>query len=174
MFAFLQKRARMVLFLLAASLILSLPVFAFQNEPDGFRGIKWGTNISELSEMGIIEDHGEQKLYVRKNDKMQIGDADLEVIIYVFYKDRLYGVMVIYNSSLNFSKLKETLFQVYGSGRRPNPFMEKYNWYGSSVLITLDFNEIREKGSIIYFYVPILKEQERDVKEKAKKGASDL
>ena len=174
MFTFLQKHARMMLFLLAASLILSLPVFAFQNEPDGFRGIKWGTNISELSEMGLIEDDGESKFYVRKNDKMQIGDADLELIAYVFYKDRLYGVMVKYSSSLNFSKLKETLFQVYGSGRRPNPFMEEYHWYGSSVLIGLDFNEIWEKGSISYFYKPIVEEKEGDEKEKAKKGASDL
>ena len=107
MFAFLQKRARMMLFLLAASLILSPPVFAFQNEPDGFRGIKWGTNISELSEMGLIEDDGESKFYVRKNDKMQIGDADLERIAYVFYKDRLYGIMVRYSSSLNLSKFSD-------------------------------------------------------------------
>ena len=27
---------------------------AFQNEPDGFRGIKWGTNISELPDMVLV------------------------------------------------------------------------------------------------------------------------
>ncbi len=34
--------------------ISSQPAFSFQNEPDGFCGIKWGTDISEVPEMVLV------------------------------------------------------------------------------------------------------------------------
>ena len=46
------------LFLVVAILLSPCISWAFSNEPDGFRGIKWGTNILELSDMGAGEDAG--------------------------------------------------------------------------------------------------------------------
>jgi hypothetical protein len=37
-------------------ILFPLSLFAFQNEPDNFRGIKWGTTIDKLPEMYILGD----------------------------------------------------------------------------------------------------------------------
>jgi len=80
-----QRDLETLVFLLIISVWVSLPAFAFQNEPDGFRGIKWGTNISELPDMSLSEDYGNSKFYLRKGEKLKIGDADIDRIGYGFY-----------------------------------------------------------------------------------------
>jgi hypothetical protein len=163
-----------MLFLLAISVMHSMPAFAFQNEPDGFRGIKWGTNVSALSDMRLAEDNGEEKYYQRMNDKMQIGDTELERIVYGFYKDRFFVVIVTCRHHTNFVRLKETLFQLYGRGYAPTPSVEKYYWMGDNVNVVLDFKETPQKGLIWFSYKPILEEEQRDLKASGKKGAGDL
>jgi len=160
--------------LIVILLIVPQASYAFQNEPDGFRGIKWGTEIKTLKDMKLKEDDGDSKFYKRKDDKLKIGDADLQYISYSFYKNQFYLVMIGFQSLTNFTKLKETLFEQYGEGNRTNRFMERYFWFGADVSITLDYNEIRETGSISYFFKPILDQIKLDQKNKAKKGAGDL
>jgi hypothetical protein len=110
MSAFIKKYPHMMFFLLVASFLFSDSVFAFQNEPENFREIKWGTNIKELSEMGFFQEDGKFKIYKRKNDKMNIGDADIKMLSYGFYKDRFFSVTIQFDSFSNFSKLKNILF----------------------------------------------------------------
>jgi hypothetical protein len=131
-------------------------LFAFQNEPDNFRGIRWGVNITELHDMRLDEVNGDAKYYVKENDKMKIGDADIKKVDYAFYKGRFYSVQIRFSNSLNFSKIKETFFQLYGSAYRPNRFMEDYWWDGSNVIIELKYNEISEEGIAIYMFKPIM------------------
>ena len=92
--------------------VLLIPSIAFtsQNEPNNFRGIKWGTNINELPGMKSIETIGNLKMCEKKDDKMKIGDADLDIIRYHFYKDRFYAVIITFSTYLDFSSIKQTLF----------------------------------------------------------------
>jgi len=169
-----QRRLGRGIFLLIISVCVAIPAVAFQNEPDGFRGIKWGTNISELPDMSLSEDYGNSKFYFRKGDKLKIGDADIDRIGYGFYKGRFNKLFIIYKGSLNFTKLKDTFFDQYGQGSKPNRFMEQYYWVGETVSISFEHSEITQKGKIFYTYDPISNEKEADSKEKAKNGAKDL
>jgi hypothetical protein len=148
---------------------------ASQNEPDGFRGIKWGTNIKNLKDMHPT---GEQKQgdrsYRRTGDKMSIGDASIQTITYTFYKDRFFSVFITYEGWTNFDSLKRTLFELYGQPSRPNQFMEEYHWWGAWVSVGFKYSEISKKGHIIYIYKSISAEREKDKKDSAKKGAADL
>ena len=166
---------------LFASLIVILLVvpqatYAFQNEPDGFRGIKWESNIESIPNM-IFTSNGlpaGEKLYIRKNDKLKIGDAVLQNIFYIFYKGKFLGVYIGYKSFANFNRLKDTLFQQYGAGGQYNEFLEKYHWRGKRVDIFLDYNSISEEGSIIYSFKPLAEAEKAAEKEKTKEGAGDL
>ena len=169
-----QRDLETLVFLLIISVWVSLPAFAFQNEPDGFRGIKWGTNISELPDMSLFEVYGNSKFYLRKGDKLKIGDAHIDRIGYGFYEGRFNKLFIIYKGSLNFKKLKDTFFDQYGQGGKPNRFMEQYYWVGQTVSISFEHSEITQKGNIFYTYDPISNEKEADSKEKAKNGAKDL
>jgi hypothetical protein len=157
-----QRKLSTPFFLLIISICVSIPVFAFQNEPDGFRGIKWGTNIRELNDMLVAESGKDTVYYIRKNDTLKIGDADIDQISYGFYKNRFYVVLVEYNGFLNFTKLKTILFDQYGKPDQPNQLMDKYFWTGGTVDIYFDYNEILKRGDIYYSFRPIQQERAKE------------
>ena len=83
-------------FMIIMSIVLfSINTFAFQNEPDGFRGVKWGTNIKALKDMKYFTGKGEFTMYRRNNDKMQIGGAKLARILYVFWNNGFSSCIVM-------------------------------------------------------------------------------
>ena len=60
-------RKAMITFLTLLLILIPISVFAFQNEPDRFRGIKWGTDLSKLPNMQHRETaQGGSEIYVRK------------------------------------------------------------------------------------------------------------
>ena len=132
---------------------------AFQNEPDGFRGTKWGTNISELTDMLVVESGKDTLFYCRKNDTMKIGDADIDQISYGFYKSRFFQVLVEYKGYVNSTKLKAILIGQYGKPEQPNQLMEKYFWSGGTVDIFFDYSEMSKRGNIYYAFRPIQQER---------------
>ena len=150
--------------------LLPTSTLAFQNEPDGFRGIKWGTDISKRSDMSRVEEN----MYKRKNDKLTIRDANVKFIAYMGYKGKLMAVVVTYEGFANNKKIQQTFFQLYGKGYKSNRLMERYYWFGNDVQISLTYSEITETGYIGYFYRLLLDEAEKEMKEAAKKGADDL
>ena len=148
-----------LLFLLIISAGVAIPALAFRNEPDAFRGIKWGTNISELNDMLVLESGKDTLYYTRRNDTMKIGDVDIDHISYGFYKSRLFVVLVEYNGHLNFTKLKAILIDQYGEPHQPNQLMEKYFWSGGTVDIFFDYDEKSKNGNIYYAFRPIQQER---------------
>ncbi len=61
--------------------------FTFQNEPDGFRGLKWGdTPTEDMVFFGQNVD--KEDLYHKANDKMEIRGVKLSNITYRFYKKK--------------------------------------------------------------------------------------
>jgi len=170
----LLKRLLIVFILISSIFVALAPAWAFQNEPKTFRGIKWGTNISELSDMIFHAQQGESKVYFREKDQLIFGDADLLHIWYFFSNDRLYSVVINFEQWSNFNSLKTELFEIYGLGHSPNRFKEEYRWVGSDVVIFFDYNELREEGKLSYYYLPIMKENLNSEKQKAEKSNDDL
>ncbi len=87
--------------------------FAFDNEPDGFRGIAWGTELTSVA--GLVSDNLAQnmlennsleigvkltdfalKSYRRTGDKLEFGNAQMESVSYQFYQDRFVGATIFY------------------------------------------------------------------------------
>jgi hypothetical protein len=92
-----MRKTTLVLFMVLV-LTLSLGAFAFQNEPEGFRGLKWGDppteNMTKLSRLDLspLSDSGTYRIFEGEN--LQIGGAELERIEYRFYKGQLLGVFI--------------------------------------------------------------------------------
>jgi len=100
-----------------------------------------------------------------EGEKTKIWDAEIEVIMYGFYKERLEEMQIYFRSPPNFAKLKEKLFQLCGPGRQPNPFVETYHWYGKKFSMFLTYNRTSEKGGIGYTFLPIYWERRKDMKQ---------
>ena len=85
-----MTRTRILVCLLTATILAFSLVdigFAFQNEPEGFRGLKWGDPPTEEMVIDTVENM--LMWYTRDNDKVHIGPAELKRIRYVFYKGKL-------------------------------------------------------------------------------------
>ncbi len=99
--------------------------------PDaGFRGIPWGTKLSELPDMVKIGGERGVMLYSRKDDSLHIGAADLESIHYMFDESQLfYGVAFSSDGTSNNQNLLDALKHRFGDRwKQPNRFMEKFIW----------------------------------------------
>jgi hypothetical protein len=158
-------------------IVTPMTVWAFENKPDGFRGIKWRTNIKNLSDMKFEGKAGATSYYHRQGDKMKIGSAMLDDIGYGFYKNEFYIVMIQFHSLINFDALKSTFFQQYGPGYQHNRYQEDYYWGlrdGSDVVISLEYNKVSKKGAIFFEYQPLSKAEKAERKRKAKAGKDDL
>ncbi len=124
--------------------------------------IQWGTDIRDMPDMVLMGAIGGGKMVYRsKGEKKKIKDADIEVVMYGFYKDRLEDVQIHFRSRANCAKLKELLFRAYGPGRQPIRSLETYHWYGDEVSIFLVYNQVLEKGAIGYTFLPIYKERQK-------------
>ncbi len=144
----------LAILLLLILLISPTVSIAFQNEPKGFRGIVWGTNIRELSDMELSTDAGSIIFYKRKNDKMKIGDADIEKIIYGFDYGRFFFVQIEFNNLSNLRKIKNTLYQLYGRADYFSESIEDYMWLGSNTYkgkIELTYDKTLERGIVTYY-----------------------
>jgi len=150
-----------------------LPMLTFPNEPDGFRGIKWGTNIARLSGMELIRSEGAEKYYIRPEDKLKVGEAVVERITYGFYRDEFFNVTIHFKGLMNYLDLKQTLFGVYGEGEQ-FPGKDIFTWRGKQVFITIEFKGMLNEGEAISTYKPILEKMRKETGGKSSKGAGDL
>ena len=130
-------------------------VGGFQDEPTVFRGIVWGAHTDELSGMTKVHTRDSLDYYVKANEEMTIGDARIKGVAYVFYKNKFCGAVIDFKSPLNFGIIKETLFELHGKGSQPRKYKEHYGWSGKNITLTLQYDDITQKGQVKYFYMPI-------------------
>ena len=147
--------------------LLSLHVWAYENEPIRFRGTKWGTPIEKMHKMVLVADFGSSKYYKKKSEKMAMGAAKLESVIYGFYRGKFESVLIVFRSESNYSALKRIFFEHHGDGYGPDHPMIVFHWFGIDVNITMDYDHSEKHGSIKYSFKPIQKERERDIKAAA-------
>jgi hypothetical protein len=126
------------------------PEFKPGSEPDGFRGIKWGTDISTLKDMVFIDAiYKDMKRYERRGDELKIGKAKLDYIQYEFRKGRFYLVEMWFQGIENFNHVKETMFEIFGKGRSMSEKTEGYFWEGEKTDMIMIYDSETGGGIMI-------------------------
>lgn len=162
------------------------------NAPDGFRGIKWGTDIKDLQGMTYSHKIESEDFYERGGDKKAIGEAEILAIWYRFYRGKFSGVAIAFTKYDNFLKLRDILVSQYGRAEiKINENEEEYIWNWPKVLIDLSHEKssqeylkwiedkslelntpaIKEltgytKGLLVYTYLPYLRGEEIEIDRK--------
>jgi predicted DNA-binding ArsR family transcriptional regulator len=161
---------------LAAISLLLLPIaaHAFKNEPDGFRGIAWGDdqimNAEQFNDAGSNERH---TLYRRKEENMKIGGAELADILYG-YRDGKLEIVLIKTQPGNNSEMIAAFKEQFGSGKKPNRFMDKYLWDGSKTKMMLECNSIQDICMATIMSAKSLEDYSREKKQRAKEAGKDF
>jgi len=170
------------------------------SEPDGFRGIKWGTDMSingntfECTLPGMAVTGGDffgDTTCLRRGDELKIGGSTLSDIRYGFWEEpstdpalkkpllegmnksgKFYRVLIRTNGSENWTHLKDAIFEKFGPGEQK---INGYSWRGKITRMSLQYNEISEKGQLLMDSEKIAAQQEewqeKYNKQKAKEGA---
>ena len=115
---------RVVISIFGIFLLLSSSVLAgdFEpgSEPEGFRGIVWGTEIGDLSGFTLIRREprfGGMDVYSREGEKLSAWGAPVGAIEYFFRKGKFYRGSVLTASTERYQALqKGSLREVRGGG----------------------------------------------------------
>ena len=155
------------------------------SEPDGFRGIKWGTDVKTLPGMKHLKTYkrvmwrapssmgAKIEVYTRKGDRLIIGRAKLEKIEYSFWKEEFYMVKVYTAKSDSDSEysesgedLREAVFEKFGKGEKDS--LGGSSWSGDK--IEMDFRSFSGgTGCLQMSYKKISKQIEDYEEQKIKK-----
>jgi len=148
---------------------LSVGVVAFQNEPDGFRGLNWGDPPSEDMEY-IGDAYG--KGYTLPDDKMKIGNVDLRKIVYNFYENRFFVAAIYFVFESNYNLLKVICEERYGMETLDGYY--NLRWISQKSFVTLTYEPRKEKGILMLGDTVITSKRSEDKKkEEAEKAEGD-
>ena len=135
---------------------------AFQNEPDGFRGLKWGDPPTE--DMVYLGDISyAQNIYHRKGDKLGIGSATLNEIRYKFnfYSYQFHEVFANFTSETDYKILKIIFEGRYGKPTYIREGKDSYflQWIGDKAEIRLYYDSKEYYG---WFFISSKKIREEN------------
>lgn len=142
-------------------LVLAVEAFAFQNEPEGFRGLKWGDPPTEDMEkeseigMGIV-------IYERLDDKLSLGDVELDYIFYVFYQDKFMRVSLHFSGKSNYELLEMICRQKFG--KKSSGKLYELHWVGSLSSVSLAYSLKWDEGILGLNGVVIFEEYDKALK----------
>jgi hypothetical protein len=124
----------------ALIILFSAGAFAFQNEPDGYNGIVWGTDISALKGMkvaGVRPGSPDTKIYKRDGERLRFGKVELKSVEYQFFKGKFQAVTLKVKDLAHYVALKREAFKRFGEGRDLSPLAERYFWDGPTSRVHL-------------------------------------
>ena len=155
------------------ALILLILGIAGVHSAETFRGIPWGADKKELPDLVEGPKRAEVEAFTRSEQK-RVGEIAVENIYYLFYKGKFGAAMIIFQGPSNFSGLREALWQKYGPARGANPPQEEFTWDLGDLTIYLEYSPAQNKGSINYFFKPLVQQREDDRAKARKKALEDL
>ena len=150
--------------------LISYTATAYQSEPDGFRGIKWGSSSKSLSKEFTMVDKGS---YYKKNEKLKIGGAKLEFVGYMFYKNKFYTGAVKTKGKENKSALIAAFKSKFGKPTNDDK-SGNMSWYGKKASITLNCNMFTHRCLALIQSTQISLKLSADKKKEAESGKNDF
>ncbi len=182
----------LVLGLLLASCFHSVRPAKVRSDVDGFRGMKWGTEITSLTDMEMIEQLGSPESdlawYIRKGDPLTLGRAKLEKISYAFWEGGLESVWIDFKGDENWEALRKELFEQFGEVLESEELLKRvdkkargdsstidhpemfYAWGGKNTDISLFYSKQSHKGNLSFISKKISEERRTYERERQKKN----
>ncbi|MFA5156036.1 MAG: hypothetical protein WC532_01420 [Candidatus Omnitrophota bacterium] len=107
------NRILTISFILLSVLIFTQDIFAYQNEPSGFGGIAWGTDINNLEGLRQVRRDASFLVYVKENDDLDFEGILAEKIEYHFLNDKFESAWIYFTVDKT-AEIKRKLVERYG------------------------------------------------------------
>lgn len=129
--------------------LMALSVLAFENEPAGFRGVKWGDGVPQgwqkvaKNPKEFAFGRTNEEIYTNPKDDLKMGKAKVDSIYYGFWKGKFCCVWISFRGVPNFEAMRDVCFTEYGPGnvqRKPDQGGDivTVSWRGKTANVTLD------------------------------------
>ncbi len=144
------------------------------SEPDGFGGITWGTEFSQVKsdmvELRSTDDPAEPAVkikiyYTRKGDILKMGADQIDNIEYVFWRGKFAEVRISAAGPEKFDHLKQFLFDKYGT---VDKFQGAYSWDGSVTRISLRYDDPAKTSLLSIASTKIASQEVKEIFDKDK------
>jgi hypothetical protein len=111
----------------------------------GYLELRWGRPLAQfegLVEVATDPAYGGVKRYVHRHPGKRFGRAVVDEVVFGFWQDRLYTIVVQTSNFLDFRDLKAEVTRRYGAGRQNRDDVEKYYWMdkGTDRLLSYDYD----------------------------------
>jgi hypothetical protein len=154
------------------------------SEPDGFRGMKWQTDITTLDPlhtMEVIEIMGPFVYYKKNKEDLSLVTVKLDNIIYEFWNGKFSGVIIKVRGDNQFQILKEYVFSRFGQGQRSKALeqlnVQDFYYNGIKTRMYLKFSDIDRTGELSSYSIALLNKQQHIdtlyLRERAKEKIKD-
>jgi hypothetical protein len=137
-------------------------------EPDGFRGLKWQTDIATLDPlhtMEVIEIMGPFVYYKKNKEDLQLVTVKLDNIIYEFWNGKFSGVIIKVKGDNQFQILKQYVFARFGPGQRSKALeqldVQDFYYNGVKTRMSLKFSDIDRIGELSLYSIALLSKQQK-------------
>ena len=138
------------------------------SEPDGFRGLKWQTDIATLDPlhtMEVIEIVGPFIYYKKNKEDLQLVTVKLDDITYEFWNGKFSGVMIKVRGDNQFQVLKDYVFARFGPGQRSKVLeqmnVQDFYYNGIKTRMYLKFSDIDRTGELSMYSIALLSKQQQ-------------
>ncbi|MBA7491486.1 hypothetical protein ES702_02032 [subsurface metagenome] len=164
-----MRRKALVVVLIVSVLFSGGAAFTFKNEPEGFRGLKWGDPPGEKMEFVKKRDKW-TRIYRNSGNELKLGDARFYVIEYEFYTPsnatirRLMGVSLYFDDKENFDIL-EIICKVKFGKPTQEGFYELV-WASLSSTVALTYYRIHKGGFLLLGSTTIFEQYTQEKEEK--------
>ena len=125
---------------------------------NNFLGIKWGTDIAELTDYVKISEKNGVSYYGNSKRVYTIFGVETPYVIFGFYKDKFFAAYIDIESIALFNRVKKHITQKFGSPRTIlNVKVQQtiYRWKYEDTKIKLKLYEKEGKMKLGFYYTPI-------------------
>lgn len=116
----------------------------------GFNGISWHMRPTDLPGLTKIEtepDYGGIDQYWRPDGSMTLGDVLLDGLVFGFWRNRLYSIMLWVDGRSGYDGLERVVLDRYGNGKKSKTVENRYVWVDDKTTDRLlEFDEERNIG----------------------------
>lgn len=128
---------------------------------DGFRGVRWKSDLSQHQDMAMHDKTGKTAYYTRHGEPFKLGNGELINLYYGSYRKQFYVVLAQFRGSNNREKIKYVFFCEFGKPLKPDDSQSDYAWTKGDTTATLMYDEQTKVGTVVYSYDPIDREVNR-------------
>jgi hypothetical protein len=121
------------------------------NDPKGFNGIAWGTELDGRPELALVNTARKIKEYDFKDGPIELGDAKVNMMRLSTVGGKFARVTIRYRGKEVHAKVLAHLQEKYGPldrtpGQTMRGFNQQYNWRGQDTEVNMTYEGQGERG----------------------------